>query len=127
MADCDWVVLCDYAFPDHRGKLCLIGIFDVIYAPNVPAVHERAAVAFSVFGEPGERVELKLEIISPQGQVITKSPAQVFTLPDAGSAQGRIELRGLPLNDFGRYAMQIDLGPASTKATWFTLQQKTSP
>lgn len=29
MAECEWAIVCDYAFLDAGGKMCLIGIFDV--------------------------------------------------------------------------------------------------
>ena len=122
MAECDWIILCDYAFPDMRGKLCLIGAFDVIFAPNVPVKHERAAIGFSIVGEPGERVQMKLDIIGPTGQVVMKAPPQTFTLPDSGGAQGQIDVRNLVLKDFGRHAIQIDLGEGAPRSAWFTLR-----
>jgi len=123
MAECEWIVLCDHAFPDFRGKLCLIGIFDVINAAQVPAAHDRASVGFSIIGEPGERVQLKLDIIGPLGQTLTTATPPEFTLPDDGAARGQIEVRHLVLADWGRYAIQIDVGDGSPKTAWFTLRQ----
>lgn len=123
MADCDWIVLCDYAFPAQNGKLCLIGIFDLLGVPSVPYQHDRAAICFSVIGEPGEHVHLKLDIIGPTGQHVIPTFEQTVTLPDAGGAQGNIELRGLKLKDFGRHAIQLDLGEGVPKTAWFTLKE----
>jgi hypothetical protein len=89
----------------------------------VPVAHERAAIGFAIIGEPGEHVRMELEIIGPTGQVILKAPPQEFTLPDSGGAHGQIDVRGLVLNDFGRHAIQIDVGDGNPKSAWFTLRQ----
>jgi|SRR5438093_9486014 len=123
MAECDWVLLCDYAFPDLRGKLCIIGVFDTIFAKDLPTRHERAAIAFSIIGEPGEALRIKLEIIGPSGKVIAKAHVEAM-LPDAGGAQGHIEIRQLVLEEYGRHAIQIDTGDGVPKAAWFTLLQQ---
>ena len=122
MADCDWIILCDYAFPAMHGKLCMIGVFDVILATKSPAKHPRLAIGFSVIGEPGETGTIKLEIIAPTAKVIAEAEAN-FTLPDAGSAQAHLEIPNLVLPEFGRYAIQIDLGDNLPKVAWFTLKQ----
>ena len=126
MAESDWLVLCDLAFPDIRGKLCLIGVFDVIYAAQVPVTHQRAFVAFNVIGEPGEEIRLALKIIGPSGNVIVSTQINA-TLPDAGGAQAHVELRQMLLQEFGRHAIEVDLGDGVPKTTWFTLQQRQNP
>jgi hypothetical protein len=120
MAECDWIVLCDYAFVAVPSKVSLIGIFDVIYAHDVPVMHDRAFVAFTIIGEPGELVAVTLEIIGPTGKTIATAK-QAATLPDSGGGQVMIEVRGLPLSDFGRHAIQVDLGDGVPKSAWFTL------
>jgi hypothetical protein len=123
MAECDWMILCDYAFPAMNGKLCMIGIFDTIFAPTVPSTHPQSAIGFSVFGEPGERVEAKIEIISPTAEVLVGVKLS-FVLPDAGTAFGHVALLGLEFKAFGRHAIQMDLGDGTPpKTAWFTLRQ----
>jgi hypothetical protein len=122
MADCDWIVLCDYAFQAMHGKVCLIGIFDNIFTPTVPITHPRAAIGFSIIGEPGETGDVKLEVIGPTGQIVTETSAR-FTLPDDGTARAFLEIVGLTLPEFGRYAIQIDLGESIPKQAWFTLKR----
>jgi hypothetical protein len=123
MADCEWIILCDHAFPDWRGKLSLIGVFDAINAVSVPATHERASIGFAIIGEPGEELGLTLEIIGPTGKVILKAEIPTTTLPESGAGFGQLDLRNLVLTDFGRHAIQINLGDGATKAAWFTLRQ----
>ena len=44
-------VLCDAA-TDDNGKLNLLGCFDTIYAPQMPAVHPQCSVALRVTFQP---------------------------------------------------------------------------
>jgi hypothetical protein len=132
MADCEWIVLCDYAFRGANGKMCLIGLFDTIYAPRLPALHDRAFVVASFIGEPGEAIDLTVEIIDPTGRVLVGPFTQKGVLPDAGSAQAQFELRGLELKEWGRHAIQVTpSGGSLPKQAWFSLTllppQKSEP
>lgn len=123
MAECDWIVLCDYAFPAMHGKLCMIGVFDTLYVKTEPPVtHPHAAIGFSVVGEPGELVQAQLEIIGPSGGSLAKARVN-FVLPDAGSAQGHIVIKNLRVTELGRHAIQMDFGDGAPKSAWFTLRQ----
>lgn len=122
MAECEWIVLCDYAFMAAPSKVSVIGLFDVIWAHAVPVTHERAFVAFNILGEPGERVTVRLEIIGPNGLMIAQTQG-VAVLPDSGGAKAFIELRNMTMTDFGRHAIQVDLGDGQPKSAWFTLLQ----
>ena len=126
MADSDWIILCDYAFPALNGKLCLIGIFETIFADEAPALHPRAAIGFNLIGEPGEHVRATIKIISPSAEVIAKAEI-TSTLPDAGAGSVHLEIQGLGLPEFGRYAIELDLGAASPKTAWFTLRKLVRP
>ena len=64
-------VLCDAA-TDDNGKLNLLGAFDTIYAPQLPAVHPQCSVALRVTfmsGDEGER-KLKLNFVNADGRAI---------------------------------------------------------
>ena len=122
MAECDWIILCDYAFPALHGKLGLIGIFDTIYTKTVPIRHPRAAIGVAIIGEPGEKVQAKLEIISPTGKPLAKGQIGM-TLPNQGSAFAHIDLQNLLLAEWGRHAIQLDFGDGVPKSAWFTLRK----
>ncbi len=53
-------VLCDAANEDN-GKLNLLGAFDTIYAPQMPAVHPQCSVALRVTFMSGDEGARKLE------------------------------------------------------------------
>ena len=64
-------VLCDAATEDN-GKLNLLGAFDTIYTPQLPAVHPQCAVALRVAfmsGDEGAR-QLKLNFVNADGRAI---------------------------------------------------------
>ena len=64
-------VLCDAATEDN-GKLNLLGAFDTIYAPQLPAVHPQCAVALRVTftaGDEGQH-KLTLNFINADGHAI---------------------------------------------------------
>ncbi len=78
-------VLCDAA-TDDNGKLNLLGAFDTIYAPQMPAVHPQCAVALRVTFLPGDEGtrKLTLNFINADGHSIMppiEMPVAV-TLPD---------------------------------------------
>ena len=55
MPECEWAILCDYAFLDVNRKRCLIGTFNEIRTTNVPAHHPQAALALKILGEADEK------------------------------------------------------------------------
>lgn len=114
MAKCDWGILCDYAFLDVGRKMCLIGIFDRIFAPAVPATHHQAALALKLVGEPKEKVQLRVEIIRPNGDVLAKVEGGA-ELGDAGTAEIQMGMAGLPLPDFGIYGFNVYIGDELAK------------
>lgn len=64
-------VVCDSAV-DYGGKLCLLGSFDTIMAPNFPAVHPQCSVALRiVFRKEDEGMhQLRLNFVNDDGKDI---------------------------------------------------------
>ena len=78
-------VLCDAA-TDDNGKLNLLGSFDTIYAPQMPAVHPQCAVALRVtfHARRRGRTQTELNFINADGRPIMQAielPVPV-ALPD---------------------------------------------
>lgn len=120
MADCEWAMLCDYAFQDVGRKTCLIGIFDRIFTQAVPAQHHAAAFAFKVTGDPGEEVAFKMEITRPTGGTLGGVNGKL-KLPPAGTMDVITGLQGVPLPDFGVYGFTLYLGGAAEPAKTIAL------
>jgi hypothetical protein len=108
MAECSWVLLCDYAFLDQGGKPCLVGVFDSIYAKGVPTTHHQCALVVQLTGMPGEKVRVRVEIVRPTGGVLAQveAPAE---LSSRGSAGLQLGMANLQIPDFGRYECQVYL------------------
>ena len=111
--DIQVATLCDSA-ADYQGKLCVLGAFDTIMAPQVPAVHPQCAVALRVVfrkeeeGEHGMSVRLIDEdghhIVPPiDARVNVQIPDGVFFL----SRNAILNLQQLKFAKAGLYAVEI--------------------
>jgi len=109
MAECEWAILCDYAFQDVARKTCAIGIFDRVFAAAVPAQHHQAAFVFKLIGDAHETVDFRVDITRPTGGLIGSIGGRV-TLPDAGMADIITNLQGMPLPDYGVYTFALMIG-----------------
>jgi hypothetical protein len=71
-------VLCDAATSDNE-KLNLLGAFDTIYAPQLPAQHPQCSVALRVTFTPGDegRRLLTINFINADGQSIMPNVPQI--------------------------------------------------
>jgi hypothetical protein len=112
-------VLCDAATEDN-GKLNLLGSFDTIYAPQLPAVHPQCAVALRVTfmsGDEGAR-QLKLNFVNADGRSIMPSieiPVAV-ALPDDVHFLTRnfiVNIQQLKFAEAGLYSVDVRLDDKS--------------
>jgi hypothetical protein len=126
MADVEWAMMCDYAFQDSGRKSCLIGIFDRVFAINVPTVLNRSSLAIKVVGEPKERASIKIEIVRPTGGVLTTLQADV-ELGDNGAAEMQAAIQGMPLPDWGLYGFNLYIGTELAKAIGITVAKPAAP
>ncbi len=76
--DVQVAVLCDSA-SDYRGKLCILGTFDTIFAPKLPAVHPHCSIALRLIfrDEDAGESTLRLRLIDEDGQ--DKLPVNIST------------------------------------------------
>ena len=112
-------VLCDAATEDN-GKLNLLGSFDTIYAPLLPAVHPQCAVALRVTfmsGDEGAR-QLKLNFVNADGRAIMPPidiPVAV-ALPDDVHFLTRnfiVNIQQLKFAEAGLYSVDVRLDDKS--------------
>jgi hypothetical protein len=124
-------VLCDAA-TDDNGKLNLLGAFDTIYAPQLPAVHPQCAVALRVTfmsGDEGQR-KLALNFMNADGRAIMppiEIPAAV-ALPDDAYFLTRnfiVNIQQLKFTEAGLYSVDIRLDGESRAS--IPLQVKNPP
>lgn len=105
--------LCDAA-ADYQGRLSILGIFDAIFAENLPALHPQCTVALRIrFSKVEEgRHGLTLHIVDSDGNMIIPPLNGDFGIQLPGNEQhGTINLvlnlQGLPLNRYGEYAVNL--------------------
>ena len=112
-------VLCDAANEDN-GKLNLLGAFDTIFAPQLPAVHPQCAVALRVTfmsGDEGEH-KLKLNFVNADGHAIMppiEIPVSVV-LPDDVHFLTRnfiVNIQQLKFAEEGLYSVDVRLDEVS--------------
>jgi hypothetical protein len=112
-------VLCDAA-TDDNGKLNLLGSFDTIYAPQMPAVHPQCAVALRVTFQPGDEGTRKLALafINADGRPIMQGielPVPV-ALPDEAHFLTRnfiVNIQQLKFDEPGLYSVDVRLDDES--------------
>jgi hypothetical protein len=109
-------VLCDAATEDN-GKLNLLGAFDTIYAPQLPAVHPQCAVALRVTFMPGDegQHQLALNFINADGRSIMPNfpaiPVEV-ALPEDVHFLTRnfiVNIQQLKFAEAGMYSVDVRL------------------
>ena len=113
----EWSHMCDYATIDMKGHVSVIGIFELVFAPSLPAVHPLMYVVSRWSGEPGEQFTYAVRIIfgSDGSNVLmaTKGfPVTIKQAVHAGSAEIRqattiTPIAGLRFPFHGRYTIDI--------------------
>ncbi len=126
MAECDWAILCDYAFLDVGRKMCMIGVFDRVFAQTVPSALHQSALALKLLGEPGEQVNFRVEIIRPTGGQLANLGGSL-PVSETGAAEITVTMAGMPLPDFGLYNLNIYAGDALLKTVGFLVTQPPQP
>ena len=108
-------VLCDAA-TDDNGKLNLLGSFDTIYAPQLPAVHPQCAVALRVTFSAGDEGQHKLALnfINADGRSIMPPidvPVAVALPEDAHFITRNfvVNLQQLKFENPGLYSIDLSL------------------
>ena len=108
-------VLCDAA-TDDNGKLNLLGAFDTIITPQLPAVHPQCSIALRVTfssEDEGQR-QLKLNFVDADGKLIMPSmemPVQV-ALPEDSHFLTRnfiVNIQHMKFDQPGLYSIDVFL------------------
>ena len=120
MIECEWAILCDYAFRDERQKLCVIGIFDRVFTAAVPSGLRQAAFVIKLVGDAKERVQVRIEIVRPSHEPLAQLQGEV-TLGDNGTGEIQLAMNGLPLPDWGIYEFNIYADDVPVKTVGFAV------
>jgi hypothetical protein len=126
-------VLCDSA-ADYQGKLCILGTFDTILAPKLPATHPSCALAlrFVAHAEDEGPHQITINLIDPDGRnLLPSGPIKLdFRLPPIPehtfftSNNCVINLQGLVLPKVASYSFDIHVdGELRTRIPLQVVQQ----
>jgi hypothetical protein len=110
----EFAVIADYAANTDAGKLVVAGIFDSIFAPQLPVHHPTMAVAMRIRAHPGEEGghDVRVRIVDPDGrEVVPAMDAHVvFESMDpveGGTAQMVMQIMGTPFSMTGRHSVDV--------------------
>ncbi|MBI3944716.1 MAG: hypothetical protein HY321_02265 [Armatimonadetes bacterium] len=102
-----FLLLCDYAAADGRGKLTIVGQFQTIHARALPAAHPRL---FIVFGWRGMQAHTYRVIISPpdnDSAVIFQTEEMQVSREQAAWGNSIIEVLGLRFQQPGTHWVKL--------------------
>jgi len=88
--DVEILAVCDFA-QDMAGKLVIVGVFDTIFAPQLPVVHATMAIGCRLRFQPSEAGQhsFRLSILDPERKEVIQpftGDVNVQIAPDGDSA-----------------------------------------
>lgn len=120
-------LLADYANVSVEGKLNIMGIFSLIYAPAVPTIHPQMRLVIQFKVDPAERgtskmIEIKL--LDADGNLLA-GVGQNIQIPEDAPLNAEIPqiavLNGLTFPKYGDYAFKILVNQDTKKTVSFTV------
>jgi hypothetical protein len=122
--------LCDFATSDSGGKLTIVGVFDVIWARQVPATHGLCALALRIrFDRIEEGLKkLKVSFIDSDGNpVMPAMEMQIQVQVPAYAQQANVQvvflIPQLKLPNYGEYAIDLAVDSRQEASTPLYVRQ----
>jgi hypothetical protein len=122
--------LCDFASADAGGKLNIIGVFDSIYAKEVPATHGLCALAIRIrFDRIEEGLKkLKISFVDSDGNPVMPSmemqiQVQIPPLFQEANVQVVFLIPQLKLPSFGEYSVDLAIDGRQEASTPLNVRQ----
>lgn len=127
--DIEVFTLCDAA-ADYQGRLSILGIFDTVFAANLPAQHPQCAVALRIrFSKIEEgKHNLTLHLVDNDGKMLMPPLTGEFDVQLVGNdRQGAmnliLNLQGLSFNRYGEYAINLAIDSHELDSLPFWVKQ----
>ena len=109
MARIDWAQLCELAFLDNCGRLCVIGITNRFPVPSLPPAVTQIMIAARIVDiRPGEEFDVSLSVAMPNGLWTAPDDSEGYEVGIAGEYV-LMTLRNLPLHQEGIYRFEVSL------------------
>jgi hypothetical protein len=128
--DIEFAVIADYAATTNENKLVIGGIFDTLYAREMPASHPFMVLALRVRAHPGEagHHQVVVRLVDPDGAEVIQpleAPLEIGGLDplEGGTADLVLHLAGVPFGTFGRHGFDILLDGRFERSVQLTVRQ----
>ena len=122
--------LCDFATSDSGGKLTIVGVFDAIWAREVPATHGLCAIALRVrFDRIEEGLKkLKVSFIDSDGNPVMPAlemqiQVQVPPIFQQANVQVVFLIPQIKFPNFGEYAIDLAIDSRQEASTPLFVRQ----
>jgi hypothetical protein len=113
---CQYAIICEIAREGLKNKLDLLGVFDRIDTPRVPAQHQQIALVILLVADSEDdlgKKPMRLTCVRPNGTLLFEQQGEVEIKPAAGTWLGStrimVGMNGLVLPDFGKYAFRLEV------------------
>jgi hypothetical protein len=124
---CVALVICDVVVEDKRsGNKTLVGLFNSIMAPQMPAVHPRMFLMASLTSGRGTW-PFTFRITSPSGRELLRMQETTRFVDPLAVHDIVVELRNLPLEEPGVHFVDLMLLDSPVANRRFTVQVETPP
>ncbi len=104
----EWLHVCDHAFRDESGKLCLVGMFDALHSRQLPGRLPMMAAALGITDGEGEYT-IALQVVTPEGKVMDMDLPPLQLQERRAKQRAVVRLSGLPFEEFGRYTFRLKI------------------
>jgi hypothetical protein len=116
MIKAQYSLIVEIVRPGLSGKMDFLGVFDRVYASELPAVYPSLFFVVLLVAETeddfGKKL-LKVSFVDPSGRKILEQSGEVAMKPVAGTylatTQFVLQLNGLPLPLAGKYAVVVEV------------------
>jgi hypothetical protein len=132
--DIEFAVIADYASTTSDNKLVVGGIFDTIYAQEMPASHPFMALAIRVRAHPGEagRHAVMVRLVDPDGTEVIQALDAPFEIGGVDPLEGAtadlvLQLAGVPLETFGRHSFDVFIDGRFEKGIMLSVRRAPEP
>ncbi len=100
--------ICEYARVDPGGVVSIIGIFDTLYAPNIPSNFPLMHVVTCLSGQSGEKFQFFTRLSDPEGAVLRSAPPVEIAIHQDDASTTQINgYFGMVFPVFGIYSLEI--------------------
>jgi hypothetical protein len=117
MIRAQYAIVAEFQREGPGGKFDLLGTFDRIFAPGVPAQHRHLVFVVLLVADTEDdlgKKPFRFRVVTPANAVLVEQHGQVDLKPGAGTWLGAnrlaFELEGMPVPDYGKYRFTLEVG-----------------